>query len=163
ALERLDTRVPLCILTTRDKGRVNRFIAKHRIVELVCVNDDEVMLDSYKAADVLVMPSTAEAFGMMAIEAMACARPVIVFDGTSPPGTTLAPQMAYWCRPATLLRSLRRSSDWCETPRTAEEGAAGRKLAAQNYDVVCFTTRWADIRRSVAAPAKDRPRWAKFT
>src|SRR5262245_33600162 len=106
ALERHDTRVPLCILTTRGMGRVNRFIGKHRIVELVCVNDDEVMPDSYKAADVLVMPPTAEAFGTMAIEAMACARPVIVFDGTSLPETTFAPQVGNWCRPATPLRFL---------------------------------------------------------
>ena len=37
------------------------------------------MLDTYLAADMFVMPSTAEAFGMMAIESMAFAKPVSCF------------------------------------------------------------------------------------
>ena len=39
------------------------------------------------------MPSVAEAFGMMAVESMACGKPVIVFDGTSLPEVTRAPDI----------------------------------------------------------------------
>jgi glycosyltransferase involved in cell wall biosynthesis len=38
------------------------------------------------------MPSTAEAFGMMAVESMACGTPVIVFDGTALPDVIHAPE-----------------------------------------------------------------------
>ena len=43
------------------------------------------------AADVFVMPSIQEAFGMMAVESMACGTPVITFDGTSLPEVIKAP------------------------------------------------------------------------
>jgi glycosyltransferase involved in cell wall biosynthesis len=38
------------------------------------------------------MPSTAEAFGLMAIESMACGTPAIVFDGTALPETIGGPE-----------------------------------------------------------------------
>jgi glycosyltransferase involved in cell wall biosynthesis len=38
------------------------------------------------------MPSIAEAFGMMAVESMACGTPVIVFDGTALPDVIHAPE-----------------------------------------------------------------------
>jgi glycosyltransferase involved in cell wall biosynthesis len=38
-----------------------------------------------------LMPSAAEAFGMMAMEAMACGKPVITTEGTSLPEVIFAP------------------------------------------------------------------------
>jgi glycosyltransferase involved in cell wall biosynthesis len=41
------------------------------------ITDEEKLADIYSAADVFLMPSTSETFGMMALEAMSCGTPVI--------------------------------------------------------------------------------------
>ena len=46
------------------------------------LNDDITLALAYSAADVMVVPSTQEAFGKTAIEAMACGTPVVCFDTT---------------------------------------------------------------------------------
>lgn len=55
------------------------------------IKDDEMMAKLYSVADLFLMPSTREYFGMMAIEAMACGTLPIVLDGTSLPETVNAP------------------------------------------------------------------------
>lgn len=55
------------------------------------VKDDEKMAKLYSVADIFLMPSTREYFGMMAIEAMACGTLPIVLDGTSLAETVDAP------------------------------------------------------------------------
>jgi glycosyltransferase involved in cell wall biosynthesis len=55
------------------------------------VKEDELMAKLYSAADLFLMPSTREYFGMMAIESMACGTLPLVLDGTSLPDTVNAP------------------------------------------------------------------------
>jgi glycosyltransferase involved in cell wall biosynthesis len=46
------------------------------------LHDDISLVLAYSAADVMVVPSTQEAFGKTSIEAMACGTPVVAFDTT---------------------------------------------------------------------------------
>ncbi|PZO59943.1 MAG: glycosyl transferase [Phormidesmis priestleyi] len=46
------------------------------------LHDDTTLALAYSAADVMVVPSTQEAFGKTVIEAMACATPVVAFNST---------------------------------------------------------------------------------
>jgi glycosyltransferase involved in cell wall biosynthesis len=55
------------------------------------VKDDELMAKLYSVADLFLMPSTREYFGMMAIESMACGTLPIVLNGTALPDTVNAP------------------------------------------------------------------------
>lgn len=55
------------------------------------IKDDELMAKLYSVADLFLMPSTREYFGMMAMESMACGTLPIVLDGTSLPDTVNAP------------------------------------------------------------------------
>lgn len=43
------------------------------------IRDRSLLAEAYRAADVLLMPSTEEAFGMVAAEAMACETPVVAY------------------------------------------------------------------------------------
>jgi glycosyltransferase involved in cell wall biosynthesis len=90
-LRKLETKQPICLLTFHDKDQLTQLADRFQIIDLGWVNDQDLTVQAYNAADIFLMPSTAEAFGMMAIEAMACGKPVITFDGTSLPEVTFAP------------------------------------------------------------------------
>ena len=53
--------------------------------------DGEDLVIALSAADIFLMPSIQEAFGLMAVESMACGTPVIVFEGTALPDVIKAP------------------------------------------------------------------------
>ncbi len=91
ALHRLTAGRPVCLLTCQGRGLADEFGGKHQVIEMGWVDDVDRTVEAYNAADVFLMPSMAEAFGMMAIEAMACGKPVIVFEGTSLPEVVSAP------------------------------------------------------------------------
>ena len=82
-LRQLSTRQPITLLVFQEKGLVEEFAERFQVLELGWIDDDAQMVEAYAAADVFLMPSTAEAFGMMGIEAMACSRPVIATAGTA--------------------------------------------------------------------------------
>ena len=82
---------PITLITVNQKELLKEFIGKYQIIELGMVTDEAVMAEFYNCSDMFLMPSTAEAFGMMAIEAMACGIPVIAFEGTSLPEVIFAP------------------------------------------------------------------------
>jgi len=54
--------------------------------------DQQAIATGLAAADLFLMPSTAESFGMMAVEAMACGTPPVVFTGTALPDVIDAPR-----------------------------------------------------------------------
>ncbi len=158
ALRQLDAiGIPLAIVTTNTKGQLNEFIGKHQIIDLGWINNESLMLDTYRAADLFVMPSVTEAFGMMAIEAMACGKPVIVFDGTSLPDITRAPTVGLSVPNgsdealANAMRFLAENKD-----ERLRRGVAGRALAEQLYDERVFAWRLSELYGSVASDRTNR-------
>jgi glycosyltransferase involved in cell wall biosynthesis len=153
ALRRLGkTNAQVTIITTHNPGMLNEFIGTHQIIDLGWINDESMMLDTFKAADFFVMPSVSEAFGMMAIEAMACGKPVIVFDGTSLPEVTHAPQVGISVPMGDIDALAAGMRQLIESRAEREErGAAGRALAEALYGDQLFTKRLTDLYRSVAA------------
>ena len=80
------------ILTLGSRQLPKRVVRRFHVVQLGWSNDPLQIADFYTACDVFLMPSTAESFGLMAIEAMASSRPVICFEGTALPEVTFAPE-----------------------------------------------------------------------
>lgn len=60
------------------------YFAQGNVRRLGYLNDEEIVL-AYHAAEMLVMPSLYEGFGLPVLEAMACHTPVIISDGGSLP------------------------------------------------------------------------------
>jgi glycosyltransferase involved in cell wall biosynthesis len=150
ALEHIDT--PVCVLVMQDSGRFDGLIGKHQIISLDWSDNDDQLIEAYTAADFFVMPSTAEAFGLMAIEAMACGKPVIVFEGTSLPEVTFAPDVGI----AVPMRDVRALTSAVASlvENVADRLSRGRKareIAERFYDDTIFADRLASLYRSVAA------------
>ncbi len=135
ALDKLPSTTPLTILTVEDKQLFKDYLGKYQLIDLGWLEDSDLIADAYRAADIFLMPSTAEAFGVMAIEAMASGKPTIVFEGTSLPEVTFAPKGAIAVPVSdsdALSATLRQL---IENPDMRKSiGAEARQLAEQNYN-----------------------------
>lgn len=127
--------LPITILALNQKGHFDRFLQRYHVLELGWIDDPQQFARVLQACDVFLMPSIAESFGMMAIEAMACQKPVIVFDGTALPGVTFAPTgaMSVPSRDVPLLASAMQKLMDNEELRQSL-GREARKLAVEHYD-----------------------------
>ncbi len=92
ALLNLSSKKPICLITLDAIGLIPTLAKKFKTIELGWVNNERFMAAVLSAADVFLMPSIAEAFGVMAVESMACGTPVIVFEGTALPSVIHAPR-----------------------------------------------------------------------
>ena len=150
ALDKLDLDIPICLLTLNDKGRIDRFRDRFQIVELGWTNDDALLRDAFDATDVFLMPSLAEAFGLMAIEAMASGKPTICFEGTALPEVIFAPDagVAVAKRDATALAEaiIRLATN---PEERIQRGMRSRQLAEKYYDIHDQARHVADIYRNV--------------
>lgn len=94
ALKNLNTKKNIVVLTCSSKGKLDEVKNKYKVIDLGEIKDAE-MLMAMNACDIFLMPSIGESFGMMAIEAMSCKKPVIVFNNTALPSVTHAPDCGY--------------------------------------------------------------------
>ncbi len=152
ALESISSKQPICLLTLNSKGLLERFADRFQLVELGWTNNEELARDAFVASDIFLMPSIVEAFGVMAIEAFACGKPVIVFDGTSLPEVTFAPDVGFSVPMRdgeALFQALQRLID---SPNEREErGRKGRLMAELHYGDDMYARRLAEVYKMVAA------------
>lgn len=151
-LERIRCNQPVCLLTLGMKGLMDRFADRFQLVELGWIHDEELIRDAFVAADIFLMPSIAEAFGVMAIEAMACGRAVISFEGTALPEVTFAPDVGVSVPMGdteALLGALQRLIDHPEM--RMERGRKGRLIAEKHYDAEIQADKLAEIYREIVS------------
>lgn len=154
-LDKLAPSVPVTILTAGENGLLNRFRTKYKVIELGWVTDDEMMAKFYSACDVFLMPSKAEAFGMMAIEAMASSKAVIVCEGTALPDVTFAPECGIVVAQddaeqlCTAVTELMNNPDECKG-----RGRQGRKLAEKHYDYKRYVNQMIDLYEEISKRRK---------
>jgi glycosyltransferase involved in cell wall biosynthesis len=125
---------PTTLLTVEDTGLLKSLSGAYTVLDLGRVEDDVRMAQLFAAADVFLMPSTAESFGLMAVEAMASSRPVICFQDTAVETVTHAPEcgVAVPWRDATALREA--IDRLMANPAEAtHRGELGRKIVEQEY------------------------------
>lgn len=156
ALKKLPADLKLCIIAVQETGHFDSFMGHHQIIEHGWTDDQELLLDAFAACDFFLMPSAAEAFGLMAIEAMACARPVLTMHGTSLPGVSAAPQAGIAVEAgsaaalAATIERLARNPDEC-----LQRGRLSRRVAEERYDIRVQAALTADLYRRVLGKVAD--------
>ena len=138
------------LLTLGERGLVKGLGRDYRIVDLGWVGDQALYPLVFSACDVFLMPSLAEAFGLMAVEAMAAGRPVVCFEGTALPSVTHAPECGI-AVPLGDAAALRASVDRlaADPSEAARRGGLGRSIVAEHYGFERYLDSMAQLYRSV--------------
>jgi len=149
-LEKLKNKKPVTILTVGRTGLIDKFKEKFQVIEYDWVDDNDLMVDLYSSADAFLMPSIAESFGLMAVEAMACSLPVIVFDGTALPSVTFAPKCGISLKKGDSEQFVKTVEKLINTPEEcSKRGILGRQLTEENYDVEKYNERMIDLYKEI--------------
>ena len=82
ALNKIKLNRPISVISVDKKGLMGQLDRRIHLFELGELNESNMIM-AYQSSDVFLMPSRAESFGMMAVEAMACGVPVIVTKGSA--------------------------------------------------------------------------------
>jgi len=132
---RLSTKKKVCLLVFGIPKQMEEFRDRYQIIDLGWIHDEKVIVSAYRAADLFLMPSSQESFGLMAIEAMACAKPVVVFSGTSLPEVINGDECGYVVPQGDDTALVKAVSNLIEDQELREKkGKAGRDYAVAHYD-----------------------------
>ncbi len=156
ALDLIETQKPASLLILQDGSEFSSLEPKFRVYDRGWL-DGENLVDALSAADLFVMPSIQEAFGLMAVEALACGTPVIVCDGTAlpeiiqaPRGGLTVPAMNSEALAAAISRLLE------EDDLRITMGQQGRKIAEEEYSFPLYVMRNLQFYQDAIARHKER-------
>lgn len=134
ALELLPSGLPVHILTCQHKNLLTKIADKFGLTDLGELHGDEAMVDFFRATDIHLMPSMAESFGMMAMEAAACGVPSVVFSGTPLAEICFAPEGGIIVERGDALQlSHALLSLIKDEAKRRDMGQKARKLASEKY------------------------------
>ncbi|MBR2543014.1 glycosyltransferase [Candidatus Saccharibacteria bacterium] len=149
ALSSIKSDRKITIITTNEKNLLKSLHNTHQIIDMGMVSDDKKMVELYNACDIFLAPSTEESFGFMAVEAMSCEKPVIVFNGTALPHTTNAPKIGISVnRNATSLQKAIEQLIANDKERI-KRGKAGRVYVCKNYSLDAYYTNYVNLFRKL--------------
>lgn len=136
-----DARLVLAGGHVRDAAELEGFQGCYEEVPRTTLAD---LIRLYQSADVFVLPSLAEGFGHVYLEALACGTPIICTENTGA-ADIISSGESGWVLPVGDRGSLRERLEWCISHR-AELGAmrAAARATAERYS-------WARFRKTLRA------------
>ena len=156
ALKKLDTNVSITLVSCSEIGLLEELKNKYNVIELGNIEDEEMIL-AYNACDIFLMPSRSESFGLMAIEAMACSRPIIIFNNSALPSVTFAPECGVLVENKNSDKLMEAIKYMIDNPEERERrGKLGRKLAEQHYDINVYHKKILELYEQVYERQKDK-------
>jgi glycosyltransferase involved in cell wall biosynthesis len=159
-LSRLKTKRPVTILTVGGIGLLEEYKKKYQVIEYDWINDSNLMVDLYSCADLFLMPSVAESFGLMAVEAMACSLPVVVFEGTSLPSVTFSPKCGIALKKGDTDSFVETVTRLISNPKEcAKRGNLGRELAEKHYKIERYNKQMIQLYEGIYSKNKKTRRY----
>lgn len=155
ALKKLKTEKKIVILTCDGTGNLDELKEMYEIKELGLL-DNSQLICAYNACDMFLMPSRGESFGMMAIEAMACSKPVIIFNNTALPSVTFAPECGVLVEDKNSHQLMEKIQYLIDNPKEREyRGNLGRKICEENYDINKYNNNLIELYRKIYNTNKE--------
>ncbi len=133
ALEELHLDKPTYVLGLDSYNSTPNLPDRYVFVDLGWVDDQAKIVQIINASDVFIMPSLAESFGLMAIEAMSCGVPIIVFEGTPLPNVIHAPSGGISIPRDPSILALELRNLLMESERREQISENARNIAVENY------------------------------
>jgi glycosyltransferase involved in cell wall biosynthesis len=115
-------------------------------IDLGVLSDDLSLALAYSACSVVAVPSVQEAFGLVAIEALACGTPVVAFRGTGVADAVDHGRNGYLAELGSAADLARGLAECLE--KTAESGAmrnSAREAAVKGYSTTLQAARYAAL------------------
>ena len=144
------------IITVGEKGLCRELESKYKVHDFGYIEDELFLAELYNVCDIFLAPSTEESFGFMAIEAMACGKPTIVFDGTALPTTTHAPDIGLSVKPSAILLAKAIEHLAANKQERLSRGKAARQFAVQYYDEESYLKNNLALYRTLGAKQKRK-------
>lgn len=159
ALQKLHAQKPITLITVVNKDMFSDLTSSYQIIDFGTVYSDQKMAELFNVCDIFLSPSTEESFGFMAAEAMACGKPVIVFDGTALPYTTGAPEIGISIPKSStaLVKTISALID--DEKERLSRGKKAIKFVQKNYSQNQYFNSYAKLFRQVL----KTPRKPKIT
>lgn len=147
ALENVTPHKDTILITVGQRGRLETLKEKYSILEFDWIKDDYKLAELYQTCDLFLMPSRQEAFGMMAIEAMSCGKPVLALDGTALPEVIDAPRCGIAVTESEYAGELQRLLD--HPGELRDRGCRSLDFARKEYNSEVYIDRILDVYRDV--------------
>lgn len=149
ALKIIDSK-NITIITCDELGLLDEVKDKYKVIDLGYVREKE-MIYAMNACDIFLMPSKAESFGMMAVEAMACKKTVIIFDNTAMPYVTDAPKCGYLVKNKDAKELAKAIDHVVKNPKEREKrGNLGYQLCVNRYDLDKYNNTLKELYQNLA-------------
>jgi glycosyltransferase involved in cell wall biosynthesis len=120
-----------------DRQRLQRLVHEQRLSERVRFEgkmDDQALREAYAACDLFILPSAKEGFGLVYLEAMASARPVIAANAGGAPEVVVHGQTGILVRPNDVYQVSEALIQLATDSQLRERlGSAGRLRVAQEF------------------------------
>lgn len=150
ALRNLNIEGHITIITVGSAKMPDDIHRKYNVIELGWVNDDVLMKRFWNVVDVFIMPSLAESFGLMAIEAMAQRCSVVCFKNTTVEEITEAPECGVAADYASASSLKQKLVDLIQNKdEIIYRGNLGRKIVESKYRFDMYVDRHIELYKKV--------------